>query len=136
MTLSVNRRITALVGVMVLFLAACAKGAPDLDLGQDEVDLGQVINGQISRIEVPVQNAGNAPLKIEAVSTSCGCTTATVEPLEIPAGGTGTLRVEFDSGAHGPEANGPVMRQVFIASNDPNLPEAEFRIVAEVLPAP
>jgi len=71
---------------------------------------------------------------VEAVSTSCGCTTATLEPMTIQPGETALLRIEFDSGAHGPEANGPLTRQVFIASNDPEQTETVVEIKANVLP--
>ena len=114
-------------------LAACG-GAPELLLDREVVDLGQVVNGEIRTIEVPVRNAGTGTLVIEAVSTSCGCTTASVEPSTIEPGQSGMLQVSFDSGAHGPEANGPVVRQVFIASNDPERPELEFQFQADVLP--
>jgi hypothetical protein len=85
-------------------------------------------------IEIPIQNTGNKELIIEAVTTSCGCTSAEVTPARIAPGGEGVLHIQYDSGAHGPEANGPVMRQIFIASNDPDQPEAELRILANVIP--
>lgn len=121
-----------LAGVL---LTACGGGVPDLVLSQEEAHLGEVVNGEVRTLEIPIRNQGDGPLIIEAVSTSCGCTSAQVEPSTIAPGESGVLRVSYDSGAHGPEVNGPVMRQIFIASNDPDQPEAEFRIVAEVLPA-
>jgi hypothetical protein len=72
-------------------------------------------------------------LVIESVSTSCGCTSAQVIPTTLEAGGSGVLQITFDSGAHGPEELGQVMRQVFIASNDPDQPEVDFRFTAEIL---
>jgi hypothetical protein len=114
-------------------LASCAGGTPDLVLDQEEIDIGQVINGEIRTIEMPLRNIGERDLVIEGVSTSCGCTQAKVEPSTIPPGESGVLVVEYDSGAHGPEANGPVLRQIFIASNDTDQPEVEFRFTAEVI---
>lgn len=114
-------------------LASCAGGGPDLVLAQTEVDLGPVVNGEVRTIEIPLQNLGEKDLIIEAVSTSCGCTQATITPATIAPGESAVLEVQFDSGAHGPEENGPVMRQVFIASNDANEPEIEFRITADIL---
>jgi hypothetical protein len=99
-----------------------------------ELDLGQVVNGEVRSLEVPLINQGSRDLVIEAVSTSCGCTSAQVIPTTLEAGGSGVLQITFDSGAHGPEELGPVMRQVFIASNDPDQPEVDFRFTAEILP--
>jgi hypothetical protein len=99
-----------------------------------ELDLGQVVNGEVRNFEVPLVNQGEGDLVIESVSTSCGCTSAQVIPTTLEAGGSGVLQITFDSGAHGPEELGPVMRQVFIASNDPDQPEVDFRFTAEILP--
>lgn len=117
-----------------MLLASCVGGSPNLVLGDTEVDLGEVINGEVLTLEIPVQNSGNEELVIEAVTTSCGCTSAEVQPTTIAPGDEGVLHIQYDSGAHGPEANGPVLRQIFIASNDPDQPEAEFRILANVVP--
>jgi hypothetical protein len=124
-----------LASLTLTFLAGCARGAPDIALGQDREDLGEVVNGEVRTLEVPVGNEGDGTLIIEAVSTSCGCTSAEVDPATIEPGETGTLRITYDSGAHGPEANGLVVRQIFIASNDPDQPETVFEFVATVLPA-
>ena len=123
-----------LVGAAAALLAACSPGEPDLQLDQSELDLGQVVNGEVRNFEVSLVNQGAGDLVIESVSTSCGCTSAQVIPATLEAGGSGVLQITFDSGAHGPEELGPVMRQVFIASNDPDQPEVEFRFNAEILP--
>jgi hypothetical protein len=94
---------------------------------------GNVINGEVIVREISVQNKGQGDLIIEAVSTSCGCTQASIEPMTIPPGSSGTLTVEFDSGAHGPELTGELIRQVFIASNSPEQPETVLELAANIL---
>jgi hypothetical protein len=121
--------------MIALLLAACSSGSADLVIEQTSIDLGQVINGEVRSMEIPLRNTGSSELVIESVTTSCGCTTAEVSPITIQPGESAMLLVQFDSGAHGPESNGPVMRQVFIASNDSDEPEMEFRFTAEVIPA-
>jgi hypothetical protein len=116
-------------------LAACSGGEPDIELIRTQTDLGVVVNGNIETFSVPVENIGGGELIIEAVTSSCGCTTAQLTPDVISAGGSGTLSITYDSGAHGPNEVGPVMRQIFIASNDPDEPEIEFRFTAEVVSA-
>ncbi len=127
----------AITGLLLaVLLQACAGKAPDIDLAQSQTDLGVIINGEVRTVEVSVQNLGNADLIIEAVTTSCGCTSAAITPEVISPGGAATLAVRYDSGVHGPDEIGSVMRQVFIASNDPSDPEVEFRFTAEVIAAP
>jgi hypothetical protein len=123
-----------LIGLAGAALAACSPGKPDLQLDQPALELGQVVNGEVRTFEVALLNAGDGELVIEAVSTSCGCTSAQAIPTTLGPGERGVLQVTFDSGAHGPEEHGPVMRQVFIASNDPDQPELEFRFSADILP--
>ncbi len=123
------------LSTIALLLVACSSGTAELVLDQTTLDLGQVVNGEVRTIEITLRNTGSCDLVIQSVTTSCGCTTAEVSPLTIPPGESGVLLVQFDSGAHGPEANGPVMRQVFITSNDSDEPELEFRFTAEVVAA-
>ena len=123
-----------LVGAAAALLAACSPKEPDIRLDQSQIDLGQVVNGDVRSFEVALLNQGDGDLVIESVSTSCGCTSAQAVPTTLGAGERGVLQVTFDSGAHGPEEHGQVMRQVFIASNDPDQPEAEFRFTADILP--
>lgn len=115
-------------------LVACGAGQPRIALATTSIDFGDVVNGEIIVQEVRVQNTGEKELSVEAVSTSCGCTQARLEPMNIPPGGSGTLFIEFDSGAHGPALTGQLIRQVFIASNDPQQPETIVELAANILP--
>lgn len=119
--------------LMAVFLTAC-DGQPQISVAETNLALGDVINGEVVVREISVQNKGQEDLIIEAVSTSCGCTQAAIEPMTIPPGGNGTLTVEFDSGAHGPELTGELIRQVFIATNDPDKPEIVVELKANILP--
>lgn len=123
------------VGVTLLpaLLSACS-GKPAISVTDSLLALGDVVNGDVITREVSVQNNGQADLIIDTVTTSCGCTQATIEPLTIPAGSSGTLSISFDSGAHGPALTGPLVRQVFITSNDPQQPEITVELTANILP--
>ena len=119
---------------IALAAAACGPvGAPDIQLSSDRIDLGTLTNGEVEEFQVDVRNTGNAPLMIEAVTTSCGCTSASVSPQTIQPGQVVTLSVTYDSGAHGPEFTGEVERQVFIASNDPETREVVFNVKVNVV---
>jgi hypothetical protein len=118
-----------------LLLGACGRAPPDILLWPEQIDMGQVPNGEIRQIEVEVQNIGESPLRIEQISTSCGCTTAGVDHSIVAVGETTILTVSFDSGAHGPEFTGSVVREVFLVTNDPDEEEVTFRFSADVTTA-
>lgn len=116
-------------------LAACSGGTAEIALETQDLDLGDVPNGTIATREVAVRNKGDGLLVVEAISTSCGCTAATLEPMQIAPGESGTLHIEYDAGAHGPDLTGPLVRQVFINSNDPDQPEVVVELAVNVTPA-
>lgn len=118
--------------LMSVLLSACS-GQPQIVVSETAIQLGDVVNGEIIERDLQVENTGEAALTIDAVTTSCGCTQASVEPTTIPPGGSGTLHIEFDSGAHGPELTGELIRQVFVASNDPQQPELVVELAATIL---
>ncbi len=116
-----------------VLLSACG-GQPQIVVSETTIQLGDVVNGEIIERNLQVENKGQAALTIDAVTTSCGCTQASVEPTNIPPGGSGTLYIEFDSGAHGPELTGELIRQVFVSSNDPQQSELVVELAANILP--
>jgi hypothetical protein len=116
-----------------LLVTACAGGQPDINLKTTHLDFGDVVNGEILSHDIVVSNEGNQPIVAKSVSTTCGCTTATLEPMTIPAGGSANLHITFDSGAHGPELTGQITRQIFITSNDPDQPEAMVEFTANIV---
>ena len=125
------RRILLVLPLLVL-LSACVGDVPDINVVARH-DMGSIRKGQVASASLVVRNTGRAPLDILSVSTSCGCTTATVSPTTIPAGGEGVLRIAYDSNAH-PEDAGPINRYVFIASNDPDESELRIEVAVNVTP--
>lgn len=117
----------------MVFLGACAAGAPDISLSQVQADLGKVTNGEVRSLVIGLSNTGKRDLVIESVTTSCGCTSASVEPGVIPPGGAGNLTIHYDSGAHGPEFSGEVTRQVFVDTSDPDESEVVFTFTVTVV---
>lgn len=119
-----------LIGLMAVLLAACTSAPPDIDVAT-EIDLGVVTKGKTAAAEIPVRNLGGRALTILGVSTSCGCTTATLSARSIDPDTAAVLRVEYDSGAH-PEDAGEIERYVFISSDDPDEEEVQLRILVRV----
>lgn len=125
------RRLVLIVAVWLV--AACTPGGtPDIDVATSH-DLGTVVKGARAVADLPVRNLGTGPLAVAAVSTSCGCTTATLTPMTIAPGAEGRLHIEYNSNAHA-EDMGRIDRSVFISSNDPDEDDVQIRITVLVTP--
>ncbi len=79
-----------------------------------------------------VQNTGGKPLKINRLSTSCGCTTAKMEMSDIQPGEKRDMVVSFDPMVH-PDQFGPIIRVVYLQTSDPETPELEIDIKGYVV---
>lgn len=62
-----------------------------------EYDFGQVREGDKVAYTYKFQNTGQAPLIIQGVQPTCGCTAPDWSKEPIPVGGNGFVKVEFDS---------------------------------------
>lgn len=108
---------------------------PRIAIESKEFNFGEVAFGEVVEQTFEVKNVGGEVLKIDRVSTSCGCTKAKVDKEEIAPGETAELLVTYDSGAMGRRLIGKtVERFVYIRSNDSTEPQVEMRIEAEVIP--
>ncbi len=61
------------------------------------VDVGIVRSGEIVLYNASLRNAGEEPLVIKRVDTSCGCTSVEYEKQPIVPGGEGNFSLRFDS---------------------------------------
>lgn len=134
-----KRKITGLVATVVILGLAAAAGyaalpqAPGrIELSATEFDFGTVPNTGVVSQAFQVRNAGEGPLHIDGVSTSCGCTTAQIARRELAPGESTRLTVTYDPLAHD-GALGEFMRVVYIRSDDPGTPEATLTVRVRVI---
>ena len=122
--------------VVALVLSGCSLGggAPQVMISPGNYDFGQIGSAPVTTV-FSVRNEGSAPLAIESISTSCGCTTAQIDTQTIGPGAAADLTVTFDPQAHAGDT-GRFMRFVYLRTNDPNQPEVEVQITAEVVTNP
>jgi hypothetical protein len=116
--------------VLAVLAAACTPVPPapgQIRLGTTEFDFGTIPNDRPVSHTFQVRNAGQGPLEITSVSTSCGCTTAQVDREHVEPGETAALTVTYDPQAHGGET-GRFMRVVYVRSSDPQTPEASLTV--------
>jgi Protein of unknown function (DUF1573) len=127
------RRGTAVLGVALSILVSVApaeekKPVPRIRVEPETFDFGNALPQKTLRKEFTVRNFGDAPLVIEGVSTTCGCTAALPEVRRIEPGGSTPLRVTFETRRY----SGKVERRVLVRSNDPESPLVEVTVRATV----
>jgi hypothetical protein len=70
---------------------------PAFKFERTEYDFGQIKEGEKVVYSYKFTNTGTAPLIVNSVQPSCGCTAPDWTKEPIPVGGTGFVKVEFDS---------------------------------------
>lgn len=101
---------------------------PAIKFNQMSFDFGKINEGDVVTHIFKFENTGHTNLKIEDIKTSCGCTAALTKDKDIAPGGSGTLRVEFDSHYK----HGQLTRLIYIKTNDPNNKSVALKIFADV----
>ncbi len=76
------------------------------------------------------QNAGDAPLNIEKVRTSCGCTAALLSSEVIAPGENGEVGTTFDS----VRFRGDVIKTIYLYTDDPLKPVIQLFLRGSVKP--
>lgn len=118
--------------LLALILVGCG-GSPQLAVVPAQIDLGTIAADAPVTTVLQVHNQGTRPLTLTGVTSSCGCTTATLADTNVAAGAMTELTVAFDPTTH-PGLYGPVLRLVYLTSNDPAHPEVEIPVTVEILP--
>jgi len=125
-------RLRAAVAAVAFLLAAAAwaedAAAPRIRVEPESFDFGNVLPDKTLRKEFTIRNFGNAPLELDNVSTTCGCTAALAGTKTIAPGGSTPLRVTFQTRRF----SGKVERRVLVRSNDPKTPLLEVKLAATV----
>ena len=105
-----------------------ASDTASISFSEYEHDFGKVTQGEKVATIFTFENKGNAPLVITSASTSCGCTVSKYSRKPVPAGGKGTMEVEFDSSGR----NGKQTKIITVKSNATK-PFVLLRITGEVI---
>ena len=73
-----------------------------LSLKEEAYDFGTIPQGKPVYYFFTVANNGTAPLKLDNVQASCGCTTPEWNKEPIAAGGTDKIKVGYNAATEGP----------------------------------
>lgn len=91
---------------------------------------GEVIGAEKIEHTYAFRNDGKADLKVDKVSTTCGCTAAVSEPKVIPPGGKGQVKAVFTvSGRQGKQT-----KHIYVYSNDPADPKICLTLDGTIIP--
>ncbi|GAA4325807.1 DUF1573 domain-containing protein [Flaviaesturariibacter amylovorans] len=95
------KRLTVLFAFLLSFSALQAQ-TEVLQLKETEYNFGKIPQGKPVYHEFEVQNTGSAPMKLDNVSASCGCTTPEWSKEPMAAGAPSRIKVGYNAAAEGP----------------------------------
>lgn len=105
-----------------------------VSLAPDAIALGTVIYGDVANATFLLTNYTPLPLKITRVSTSCGCTKASVEQETLAAYTSTKVNVSFDPAVHKDDTDlGDLTRTIYVETDNPNFKELTTVITATVI---
>jgi hypothetical protein len=93
-------------------------------------DFGEALGVEKVEHVYRFRNEGRADLKIDKVSTTCGCTAALVSSKIVPPGGAGEIGATFTIGGR----QGKQVKHIYVYSNDPAEPKVCLTIEGTVIP--
>ena len=106
----------------------------EVKISPSSYDLGEVIYGDVATTTFTFTNFSPAPIKITGISTSCGCTKASMEKKELNAYEMTEIKVSFDPAVHKDDTDlGDIIRTIYIETDNPNFPRFTSTITAKVI---
>lgn len=103
---------------------------PSIRFAENEVDQGDLLQGEIVERELVIHNDGDLPLLLSKATPSCGCTTVISFPPRIAPGDQGVLRFEINSKKIKP---GPGRKRILLDTNDLLQPKAGYYFTVNVV---
>ncbi len=110
--------------------AVAQSDQPDIEFDVESLDLGTIFQMGTYECSFRFRNAGTARLVVERATSSCGCAAPVLSAKELDPGEEAELNVEFKSEM----AEGPIVRNLMVKSNDPDEPIKRLRIAANIVP--
>ena len=152
--------VVALVGIKVVVSSASPVELVEnaqLTISETRWDFGDIpMSEGITTRSISLKNDTDVPITITSMQTSCMCTTVQIVHSDgsksglkgmvghgggtsslsetIQAGEVVALLVNFDPNAHGPNATGPITRNVELTTNSQAQPEVELTFSGNVIP--
>ena len=119
-----NTAMKNLIGLLVMIIVGSAstssaqefstQGQADISFEKTVHDFGKIKQGEPVTYKFKLTNTGDAPLVIEDVEPSCGCTTPNWPQSPIQAGDTAHITAKYDA-----EETGAFNKKIFVHTNIP-----------------
>lgn len=107
-----KKLIAIAIFVFAGFATAQAQKIAKMEFKSETIDYGEIKKGSDGLRVFEVKNIGDAPLVIEDVKSSCGCTVPKKPETPIMPGETGKIEVKYDT-----NRPGPIRKTVTVYSN-------------------
>jgi len=102
---------------MVIATTSYAQSGAKIEFKSDTIDYGTTSKDKDNGVRVfEFTNTGNAPLIIQDVKSTCGCTVPTKPKEPIAPGKTGKIEVKYNM------SPGPIRKTITVESNAVNVP--------------
>lgn len=121
--------VLALLAVLLVTASLWAAGKPKAVIAEPIHEAGNVPKGDKITHDFIVKNDGDADLQITNVQPACGCTVVSFDKV-IKPGQTGKVHAVLDSTTF----NGPIAKGISVFTNDPDHPQIELTVRANVAP--
>lgn len=113
--------------VLMAFVGFAAQAQAKISFKAETIDFGQIAKGSDGIRVFEFTNTGNAPLVIEDVKSTCGCTVPKKPEGAIAPGESSTIQVKYDT-----NRVGPIRKTITVYSNADE-PIKALKIKGEVL---
>ena len=126
----VSKTIKRFLPLFLLFYPAAvlSAAAPLIRIDNPDYDFGVIYTGQTAEHTFIIQNIGDAPLEIQNVRSTCGCTVASIGKRNLEPRETTELNAVFDSRRY----RGEIIKNIFLYSNDPENPVQKLSVRVDV----
>ncbi len=124
----------SLMALVFLSLPAQAEEVkPMLSADTSIHDFGEVdpFAGPVST-DILITNNSDQTVTINRLSTSCGCTTATMDTADFTPGESRKMKITFDPAVH-QDQRGEITRMVYLQNSDPQNPEMTIELIGNVV---
>ncbi|MBC8647815.1 MAG: DUF1573 domain-containing protein [Thermoanaerobaculia bacterium] len=103
--------------------------APKIEVVPETKDVGTIAKGQVIDATFVIKNNGGSDLIVSDARPSCGCTVASFDKV-IKPGGEGKVVSSVDTKTF----SGPISKSILLVSNDPDRPQMNLFVKANVKP--
>ena len=138
--------VTANITACALLLAGCGKSdqsgsaqtstnqtrnssGPSFYMPSPIVEFGEVADFETKTAKVQFTNTGTGVLEIIQVKPTCGCTSTKLDKTRFESGEGDTINLTFK-----PKGSGSQTKTVIVVTNDPQKPNHEIKIKANIIP--